>query len=317
MTGRWLTLGMVLATVVSASLGCSEGSAVDSGSVTKVNQPILNGTEATDAKYNAIGALMTDIGNGQVLLDVACSGTLVAKKAVVTAKNCLKHIDQAKAAGKGAYFGFGFDSTTPDQLIPITSYVAAPPAKNGDKGLLQDGGRDLAVVYLESAPVDIKPAKLGLFTEELLGTQFQIAGFGVSTDWGYYGDRYVGPATARALQGRWYPLLFNGDKQAFLNWYWTDSPYGGVSEADALSWWKSYKLEAGYELFAGGLPGEANGCFGDSGGPIFLYNKADNLKVYGVSFAVEESITSICALGNAYLIFNDKMLDFVKDAIGK
>jgi hypothetical protein len=56
-------------------------------------------------------------------------------------------------------------------------------------------------------------------------------------------------------------------------------------------------------------------CYGDSGGPLLRGTKASNMTVYGVSFAVEGSISSVCDLGGAYLVFNRKMLDFVRDAL--
>ncbi len=66
---------------------------------------------------------------------------------------------------------------------------------------------------------------------------------------------------------------------------------------------------------AGGLPGEALGCYGDSGGPLFLGDSADTLTVYGVSFGVEASISNNCTRGGAYLVFNKTMLAFVESAI--
>ena len=313
MIGRRLTLGAVLIAAIGGALGCSQVQTSDGAPSAQADQAILDGTAATDAKYNAIGALMYETAGG---LNQACSGTLVAKKAVVTARHCMKYIDQAKAAGKPIYFGFGADMLAPDQLIPIKSYVAAPPSKNG-QGLLQDGGRDVAVVYLKSAPAHIQPAKLGEFDADMLGKKFQIAGFGISDFFGDYGQRFVGSGTARALKGYWYPLLFNSDKQAFLDWYWTDSADAEPSDAQAETWWTTYMLETGYELLAAGLPGESTACYGDSGGPLFLEKKSGDLKVYGVSFAVEATYSSICGLGNGFLIFNDKMLDFVQTAIGK
>jgi hypothetical protein len=229
----------------------------------------------------------------------------------------MKYVDAALAAGTQIYFGFGFDMLMPDQLIPITGYTAAPPAKQETRGLLKDGGRDIAVAYLSTAPENVIPARLGRFDEDLLGKQLQIAGYGMSDSWGTYGMRFVGPGTARAIAGRWYPLLFNHDKQAYLEWYWTDSAGAEPSDEQAEEWWKSYKLEAGFELLAGGLPGEALGCYGDSGGPIFVETKAGGLKVVGVSFAVEASIANICDKGAAYLVLNERMHDFVKHALRK
>jgi hypothetical protein len=193
--------------------------------------------------------------------------------------------------------------------------VNAPAAPGNEKGLLQDGGRDVAVAHLASAPVGVKPAILGLFEDKMVGGSFDIAGFGVNNAQFFYGQKFVGKATARAINGKWYELLFNGNFNAFRNWYFTDSPSAQRTEAEAKAWWKDYKLENKYELLAGGLPGESVACFGDSGGPILKGSSAATLTTYGVSFAVEGTISSACGLGGGYLVFNKKMLDFVKGAL--
>ena len=124
-----------------------------------------------------------------------------------------------------------------------------------------------------------------------------------------------GKATARATHGNWYQLLFNGDKKAFESWYFNDSSAAQPSAAEAKSWWKDYKLENKYELLAGGLPGESVACHGDSGGPLLRGSSAATLTTYGVSFAVEGTISSACGLGGGYLVFNRKMLDFVRQSL--
>ncbi len=274
---------------------------------------IIDGALADEAKYAAVGALVysfPDVG----VLDVFCSGTLVGREALVTARHCMPSIDFALENGLTPAFALGPDAFNPTQLIPITGYVTAPPAPGG-KGLLLDGGRDVAVAYLESAPTGVKPAKLGEFDKKLLGTRFTIAGFGVSDFAGSYGQKFAGAATARALKGRWYELLFDGDYDAYLEWYFTDSSAAIPSEEEAIEWWEIYQLEKNYELLAGGLPGEAIGCFGDSGGPLLLGKSASRLTTYGVSFATESTFSTICGLGGGYLVFNKKMLDFVEDAL--
>jgi hypothetical protein len=298
MTRRWTPLGAVLSIALGGLVGCSQAPAGDGGQ--KAEQAILNANPADGDMFQAVGAILP-----WDLWDVACSGTLVAPKVVVTAKHCTKYIDQ------GAFMAFGV--VADEQLINITGYVAAPDSRN-HPGLLLNGGRDVAVVFLEDAPVGIQPAKLGLFTRDMLGKQFQIAGYGIS-DWGIPGIRFAGPATARALAGQWYNLLFGGDKEAYLEWYWTDAKYAEPSDKQAQDWWRTYRLEPGYELLAGGLPGESLACHGDSGGPIYLGESADDLTVYGVSFAVEDSIATECALGGGYLVFNRTMLEFVQSAI--
>jgi hypothetical protein len=280
----------------------------------ETTQAIIGGSPAPSATYAAVGALVyyyPEVG----VLDSFCSGTLVAPNAITTARHCTPNIDLALESGLIPAFAIGADAFNPDQVIPITDYVNAPAAPGNEKGLLKDGGRDVAVAHLETAPVGVKPAKLGLFEDKMVGTKFDIAGFGVNNAEFFYGQRFIGKATARALNGKWYELLFNGKYENFRNWYFTDSPSALPSEAEAKDWWKSYKLENKYELLAGGLPGESVACYGDSGGPLLRGTSAATLTTYGVSFAVEGTISSACALGGGYLVFNRKMLDFVNGAL--
>jgi hypothetical protein len=276
-------------------------------------QAIISGKPAPEATYAAVGALVyyfPEVG----VLDVFCSGTLVAPKAITTARHCTPSIDLANESGLIPAFAIGPDAFNPTAVIPITDYVNAPAGRSGG-GLLQDGGRDVAVAHLESAPVGVTPAKLGLFEEKMVGSAFDIAGYGVSNPEFFYGQKFVGKATARATDGKWYERLFNGKFDAFRKWYFTDSPSAQRTEAEAKAWWKDFRLEDDYELLAGGLPGEAVACNGDSGGPLLRGTTASKLTTYGVSFAVEGTISSACGLGGGYLVFNNKMLAFVKGAL--
>jgi hypothetical protein len=294
--------------------GCVQSTGEGQEPIGSASQSIIDGAPATGATYAAVGALVyfhPEVG----VLDVFCSGTLVAPRAITTARHCTPSIDLAAESGMIAAFAVGPDAFNPVAVVPITDYVNAPAAPGKEKGLLQDGGRDVAVAYLESAPVGVKPARLGLFEDKMVGTQFEIAGFGVSNAEYFYGQRFAGKATARAIKGSWYELLFKGSYSAFRSWYFTDSPSAQPSEAEAKAWWKEYKLENKYELLAGGLTGEAVACHGDSGGPLLRGTSASTLTTYGVSFAVEGTISSACGLGGGYLVFNRKMLDFIEDAL--
>jgi hypothetical protein len=221
----------------------------------------------------------------------------------------------ANESGLIPAFAIGPDAFNPSAVIPITNYVNAPAAPPPEAGLLMDGGRDVAVAHLSSAAAGVTPARLGLWEDKLLGTKFEIAGYGVSTPEQFYGQKFVGKATARAISGKWYSLLFNGKYDAFRRWYMTDSPTAQRTEAEAKAWWSTFKLENKYELLAGGLKGEAVACNGDSGGPLLRGTSASTLTTYGVSFAVENTISSACGMGGGYAVFNSKMLAFVKGAI--
>jgi secreted trypsin-like serine protease len=279
-------------------------------------QQIVNGVPTSGDALDAIGGIVFKYARAHIE-DFSCTGTLIAPKVVLTARHCV-------AGDPGWHFFplpsfnnfvvFGDNVTKPEQKVKIKGYVTAPPSAAG--GLLNDGGRDIAVLYLDQAPKGITPATLGHFSASMLGTQFRIAGFGQTENF-TVGTKLEGLATARALAGDWYPLLFNDSHAAFEEWYWTDASLAAPSDEEAAAWWTpgTYRLESGYELLAGGLPGESVSCWGDSGGPIFLGSSAANFTVYGVSFAGEGSIATNCGLGGGYAVLNDEMLAFVQGAV--
>ena len=308
-----LVLGQMAALLVSTALfACTQEAAENEETVSSESEAIIGGSPATSAKFGAVGALVFYIPEFGVA-DVFCSATLVGPKAVVTARHCTPQIQAAFDGGFVPAVAFGPDAFNPTQVVPITDYVNAPNTPGN--GLLMDGGRDVAVAHLASKPTGVVPAKLGAFSECDVGKKFEIAGYGVYNSDHFYGAKHAGKATARALKGKWYPLLFNNNYKAYLNWYFTDSSDTTPTQAEADDWWKSFKLETNYELLAGGLKNEAVACNVDSGGPLLSGSTANNLTVHGVAFAVENTRSTACGLGGGYLVFNDKMLKFVKGAI--
>lgn len=320
MSRTWTLLRCAALIASTALVACAyeveteEGGADDTS---KSNEAIVGGSPANEAKYGAVGALVISIPEFEIY-DFLCSATLIADKAVVTARHCMPAVQDALDYGSGAYIAFGPDAFNPTQLVPIEGYVTASPspapAPNG--GLLMDGGRDIAVAYLSKKPKNIKPVKVGRWENKKLGEKFQIAGFGWTDANGTAGVKMVGNASARAVKGFWYPLLFNNKKQKFLDWYYTDAVTIPTPE-EAEAWWTSFKLETDYEALIGGLKNEAVGCFGDSGGPLFQGSNANNLVTYGVEFAGESQFSTGCGQGSAYAVFNKKMEKFVEDAIKK
>lgn len=312
--GRSILLqGKVLLASVAA-WSCSEAPGSAEPLASEDPQAIIGGAPTDDPKYGAVGALGW-VFPGYGVVHVFCSGTLVAPNAIVTARHCTPSIDEGFAIDVVPVFIFGSDAYNPSAAVPITSYVNAPPSPQPGGGLLLDGGRDVSVVQLESSVTDVVPAKLGLFDESFLGGQFEIVGYGINDVTFASGQKFSGVVMARATQGRWYSLLFNGDYDAYLDWYFTDSAAAIPSLAEAKEWWKIYRLENRYELLAGGLPGESVGCFGDSGGPLLRGTSANDLTTYGVSFATEATFSTVCGLGGAYAVFNEQMLEFVESAL--
>jgi hypothetical protein len=322
------------AALLAMASGCSvdtsgeDALVSDAPSAAAKDQHVFGGELATEERYDAVGAIalkrVYEIPDQEpiVYYDPLCSGTLVDEKAILTARHCTTRLASEMAAGTEAYFLIGQNVWEPEQVVPIVSWREAP-ASPSHPGLLYDGGRDVAVAYLGSCVKGVRPAEVGDFERNSIGKQFEIAGFGYNDslveEYGFYdiGTKFKGTVTARALSGPWYDLLFQGDYDAYFEWYMTDAVTNTPSPEEAAAWWTAFTLEPGYELLAGGLPGESLGCFGDSGGPLLTRAKKNkkNLTVVGVSFAVESSQATLCTRGGGYAIMNREMKRFVDSAL--
>ena len=79
--------------------------------------------------------------------------------------------------------------------------------------------------------------------------------------------------------------------------------------------WENVLLSEGYEAVAGGAPGDAQGCFGDSGGPLLRYNaKSEDYNVFGVVSGGFASEDSICDFGAVYATFGPELLPDLRKA---
>jgi len=304
------------AVLLGGLVGLLAGCSVEGGDSTASREHVIvNGQPACDPALEAVGAVVFRFAEYDIE-EFYCTATLIGPKVALTARHCVTgesgwHYDEYPGFENYVVFGKTYDA--PKQEARIAGFLAAPA---GPGGLLNDGGRDMAVLYLEDSPKKIKPVKLGLFQESMLGKQFRIAGFGRRED-DTVGAKYEGKATARALSGEWYPLLFDNDYAAFDAWYWTDARLAEPSADEEAAWWApgTYTLEAGYELLAGGLPNEAVSCYGDSGGPLLLGKEAKKMTTYGVSFAGEATYSTVCGLGGGYAVLNEEMLAWVQAAV--
>src|SRR5688572_26796338 len=229
-----------LLAVLGASLSACAGEAGDAPEperTSEASQPIIGGVPAVGDKYAAVGGLVEAIIDpyyGILAYSSFCSATLVGPQEIITARHCTKYLDNLAYPDSGIFFAIGENSYFPDQYVQVVAYENARPGRDGN-GLLQDGGRDVAVMYLDSEPVDVVPAKIGRFHKHMMGQKFEIVGFGRNDDF-IDGARYTGFGRARQTGGLWYPALFDHNPWKYWNWYWTDAVTDPTWK-EGREWW--------------------------------------------------------------------------------
>lgn len=247
------------------------------------SQPIINGNPPDAPEHDAVVGLHQLTKKGAVYVLPFCSGTLVSPDVVVTAAHCL---DVAKAtkptfatmkpSALAIYIGDDPSQDILDHIYFVSGTVIYPSYNRFTNQ------NDIAVVQLSREitepvePVPHLPASLG-FTQADVGTLLNIAGFG-DTEFGTWGVKLQADVTLGSL-----------------GCYVVGCP--GPGDADTMIAYQQYT---------------AGPCFGDSGGPAFVYRDSvpyvggvtsygdGDCNVYGVSTRVDPYETWINEFVNPY-----------------
>lgn len=271
------------ATLAACATNSSEDSAVHNGAM-------VGGAAAKSESLDAIGSLgifQKDSGGyGQEYFHVTCSATLVAPRVVLTTKAC---IPMPMALNPDLYFAIGENSKTTQRRIKVKSIVRESVAVD-----VKDA---LTIATLEEAIDDIEPLPIldDHVDPSAAGRRAGIVGYGISdkSDLGgdqdrsstHIGVRRVGTSTIRATTGKLLQEVFPSLEEltAFVekeNGESVDDSQDSYRHRLRQEWDRT-AIE-GYELWAGGAPGDASMCRGDLGSPLVAPLKDGRLGVLGI-----------------------------------
>jgi hypothetical protein len=303
--------------------GCTAGESSREGTGT-IAKEIIGGFPARSSRFDAIGALGFRIGAppGASAEDPLaqqrhrayvnpyhaaqagdtyfpyCSSTLIAPNAVLTAEHCVTPLYGDEE------FLIGFDGTQPARSVPIVGAMVENSLSGGFVGL----GSDVAVAFLAEEITDIEPIAWGSLVAGDVGSQFVGFGYGVRNNDMDAGQRYLGGLNLRGIGGNHADNLFGG-YDGFVEHY----PELGFP----------YPPEDVYPLFAlldeheasfGHAPGNAQDCFGDSGGP-FVRLVGEELTTYGVVSGGVGSLELVCDWGGVASVFGPVAANFINRSL--
>jgi secreted trypsin-like serine protease len=223
-----------------SALGCSNAVVVDERPAESV-QPILNGDPPSRPEHAAVVSLHNLFKQGQswfVNPQIYCSGTLIAPRVVLTAGHCAAGKQASKVA---VYVGNEPAVDITSHLYQVTEILVHPGYSSSsllnDIALLR-----LASDVTETAPVPHLPASSALSSSDVGGV-LNFAGFGDDEN-GNFGVKLQVDGELAGF-GCGHPSCFGSVNPATQIWYYQDAAHNGGTEEGP--------------------------CFGDSGGPAFVY----------------------------------------------
>lgn len=299
------TTSFLLAAALAA--GCTGTD--DIANLEESTEEVIGGVPAYSHSLDAIGALGarydSDGDGSEDAIFPFCSGTLIAPTMVLTAEHCIGSGDMT-----GVSFLVGADANTPDRVVPALAAVAETTIVGGQIGL----GSDVAIVHLAEPITDVAPLVVAPFPSHLVGQRFTVLGYGVQDNTELSGTRLAGALTLRGTTGRIFEHLF-GSFAAFLD-KGVPRLYGFTPTEADLPWleelYDTTIVVDGYEATLGDGEGDANDCYGDSGGP--LTKKLDGaLRVVGVVSWGYGSTQQICDFGGVFGALGPASLAFIDE----
>ena len=267
-------------------------------------EEIIGGVPASSRRLDAIGSLDNVRPDGT--FSQKCTGTLIAPTVVLTAEHCLEELPVATSV-----FAIGPDAAAPRRVVRILGGVAETTVPL-DEGFIFLGS-DVAVIHLAEPITDIAPMAFSAFDRSLVGRRFSAVGYGVQNNSRGGTTRLAGSLTLRATAGRVFELLF-GTLENYIAHLPDLFPDGVPPDFDPRADFEGFLMFEGVDALFGGLPGDADTCFGDSGGPL-LTTVAGVPTVMAVVSGGFASREKLCDFGGFDAVLGPAALEMVEREI--
>jgi hypothetical protein len=240
-----------------------------------------------------------------------CSGTLIGPTTVMTAEHCLQNLDYMGETEVA--FAIGPDARNPTKLYTVVDYSWEAKVPADYSSIFGELGSDVGVAHLSEAVRGVTPMAIGTLSTKDVGKRYTALGYGVQNNNEDNGTRKAGTVTYRGSGGNYADYAFGG-LEGFLEVAPTMPDFAGVPEDYLIEIYSSLGLIPDYMGFFGGKCGDAQPCYGDSGGPI-IGTKNGVKTVYGNVTNGLGSSRLICDYGAVAAVFGPVTKSYLEESL--
>ncbi len=322
LSGRLDLIGQPLATAGSAGAtgvggATGKGGTTSRGGTTSVGGvPIAVGGVTSRGGTTGIAGTPGAGGGTTQPIEVVeyspfCTGTLVGPTAVMTAEHCLTDLEYYYNAEVG--FAVGPDAYHPTAVYPIVDWDWESAVPGDYYNLLGDLGSDVGVAHLGKPATGVTPMAIGTLTAADVGKRFTALGYGIQNNYEDHGTRKAGSVTLRGTGGNYADYAFGG-LEGFLRVAPTMPAFTGLPEYYLVELYDRLNLIPDYQAFFGGKCGDAQPCYGDSGGPIISIRNGVRTVFGNITNGFGSSLL-VCDFGVVAAIFGPLTLSYLEESL--